>query len=56
MEQKNDKKIDKSKESLSHKAGDKLERAGEKLTKAGFPKAGNAIYKTGNKLEHSNDE
>ncbi|MBL7544558.1 MAG: hypothetical protein JNL11_12140 [Bdellovibrionaceae bacterium] len=43
------------KESLSHKAGDKLERAGEKLRKAGAESLGEAVYKAGNKLEHWQD-
>lgn len=41
------------KDSLRHKAGDKLERLGEKVSKAGLPKTGKAIYNAGNKLEHS---
>jgi hypothetical protein len=45
-----------SKDSLSHKAGDKLERVGEKVSNAGFDKAGNAISNAGDKLEHMNDK
>jgi hypothetical protein len=41
------------KETLAHKAGDKIERLGEKVIKAGLPKTGKAIYNAGNKLEHS---
>lgn len=40
-------------ESLSHKAGDAIERVGEKLKDVGAEKLGNAVYKAGNKLEHS---
>ncbi|OYZ23692.1 MAG: hypothetical protein B7Y39_03655 [Bdellovibrio sp. 28-41-41] len=45
-----------SKESMSHKAGDMLERAGEKIKNAGAEKIGNAIYKAGNKLEHRDEK
>ena len=45
-----------SKDSLSHKAGDMLEKGGQKLKDAGADKLGNAIYKAGNKLEHSQDK
>ncbi|MGE3260142.1 MAG: hypothetical protein AB7K68_00025 [Bacteriovoracia bacterium] len=41
------------KETLRHKAGDKIERLGEKMSNAGLPKTGKAIYNAGNKLEHS---
>ncbi|GEM_PF-2774893 len=44
------------KESVSHKAGDMLERAGEKIKNAGADTVGNAIYKAGNKLEHMDDK
>lgn len=44
------------KESISHKAGDMLERAGEKIKNAGAESIGNAVYKAGNKLEHMNDK
>lgn len=43
------------KESFSHKAGEVLERAGEKIKNAGAATIGNAVYKAGNKLEHSQD-
>lgn len=45
-----------SKDSISHKAGDMLERTGEKIKNAGADKIGNAVYKAGNKLEHHKDE
>ncbi len=45
-----------TKDSVSHKAGDMLERAGEKLKDIGADKAGNAVYRAGNKLEHSQDK
>ena len=41
------------KKSLKHKTGDVIERMGEKLKDMGAVKAGNAVYKAGNKLEHS---
>lgn len=44
------------KESVSHKAGDMLERAGEKIKKAGAATVGDAVYKAGNKLEHMGDK
>ena len=43
------------KDSLSHKAGDALERAGEKISNAGHTKIGNAVSNAGDKLEHMND-
>ena len=46
----------KNKESLSKKAGDKLERVGEKISNAGAHKIGEAVYKAGDKLEHMNDD
>lgn len=42
--------------SLTHKAGDIIERAGEKLKDMGAEKLGNAVYKAGNKLEHSEEK
>ena len=51
--------MDKSKKpadkTLTHKVGDRLERLGEKLKDKGYTKTGNAVYKTGNKIEHSRD-
>ena len=44
------------KDSLSHKAGDKLERIGEKVSNGGMNKIGNAISNAGDKLEHMNDK
>lgn len=44
------------KDSLSHKAGDKLERLGEKISDSGAKKIGNAIHDAGDKLEHRNDK
>lgn len=43
------------KEPLSKKAGHKIERLGEKLSKAGAGKLGSAVYRYGDKLEHSED-
>ena len=51
----NAKRSKSSKDSMSHKAGEMLERAGEKLKGVGADKLGNAVYKAGNKLEHSKD-
>jgi len=45
----------KEKETLSHKAGDKLERVGEKVSDLGAKKIGKKIYDAGNKLEHKDD-
>jgi hypothetical protein len=42
-----------SKESLSKKLGDKIERIGEKVSRVGARKIGRAIYNAGNKIEHS---
>ena len=50
------KPIDNTKESFSHKVGDKVERFGEKISNAGAPKTGKVIYDTGNKIEHMNDD
>jgi hypothetical protein len=47
---------DLKKESLSKKAGDKLERVGEKISHAGAQKIGEAVSKAGDKLEHMNDK
>lgn len=41
--------------SFTRKVGDKIERVGEKLKKMGATKTGNAVYKAGNKIEHSKD-
>ena len=46
----------KDRDSLSHKAGDAIERVGEKLKDIGADKLGNAVYKAGNKLEHSSED
>ena len=43
------------KEGFTHKVGDGVERLGEKISNAGASKLGNAVYKTGNKIEHSRD-
>ena len=43
------------KDSFTHKVGDAVERLGEKVSDAGAEKAGAKIYKTGNKIEHSQD-
>lgn len=57
-----DKSVDQKKtsskadETLSHKAGDAMERIGEKLKDVGAEKLGNAVYKAGNKLEHSSEK
>lgn len=45
-----------NKDSLSHKAGDALERAGEKVSNSGAPKIGKKISEAGDKLEHSQDK
>lgn len=45
-----------NKDTLSHKAGDVLERAGEKISDAGAKKIGKKVYDAGNKLEHANDK
>ncbi len=42
--------------SFTQNLGDKVERAGEKLKDMGATRLGNAVYKTGNKIEHSRDE
>ncbi len=47
---------DLKKDSLSKKAGDKIERVGEKISNAGAKKLGDAIYNAGDKLEHMNDD
>ncbi|MGZ3652473.1 MAG: hypothetical protein ACXVB9_19400 [Bdellovibrionota bacterium] len=54
MEQNKDKMT--KKESFTHKAGDKIERVGQKLREKGATKLGDAIYKAGNKIEHSRDK
>ncbi len=43
-------------DSLSHKAGDAIDRVGEKLKDMGAEKLGQAVYKAGNKLEHSSED
>ena len=50
----NSKKSD-TKPSLTRRLGDKIERVGEKLKDMGATKTGNAVYKVGNKIEHSKD-
>jgi hypothetical protein len=44
------------KEGFLHKAGDKIERLGEKLREKGAKKIGDALYRSGNKIEHAKDE
>jgi hypothetical protein len=41
---------------ISHKVGDAIEKAGDKISDMGAPKAGNKVYNTGDKLEHSQDQ
>lgn len=43
------------KDNFTHKVGDAVERLGEKVSNAGAEKIGEKIYKTGNKIEHSQD-
>ena len=43
------------KETLTHKAGEMIEKAGKKIRDAGAEKVGKAIYNAGNKIEHSQD-
>lgn len=45
-----------TKKSLTKRLGDKVERAGEKIRGMGATKLGNAVYRAGNKLEHSKDK
>ncbi len=44
------------KSSFTHKVGDAIERVGEKLQEMGATKAGKAVYRAGNKIEHSQDK
>lgn len=44
------------KESMSHKAGDAVERAGEKISRAGAERLGRSISNAGDKLEHSGEK
>ncbi len=44
-----------SKEPLSKRAGNKIERLGEKISNAGAKKIGNAVRNMGEKLERSQD-
>jgi hypothetical protein len=53
---KDSKKMKEQKKSAAHKVGDAVERVGEKAAKMGATKTGKAIYRAGNKLEHSQDE
>lgn len=46
----------KNRESLSHVAGDLIERLGEFVQRAGATEWGQKIYRYGNKLEHMNDK
>lgn len=41
--------------SFTHKLGDAVERVGKKLQDMGAKKTGQAVYRAGNKLEHSRD-
>ena len=50
------KNLDQSKQTTSHKVGDKVERFGEKVSNAGAPKTGKVIYDAGNKMEHMGDK
>lgn len=43
------------KTSFTHKVGDAIERVGEKLQDMGAEKAGKAVYRKGNEIEHSRD-
>ncbi|MGZ3723718.1 MAG: hypothetical protein ACXVA9_12335 [Bdellovibrionales bacterium] len=49
-----DNKLNKDKESFTHKVGDKVERFGEKVS-GSMPKTGKVIYDAGNKIEHMGD-
>ena len=44
-----------SKEPVSKKMGNKIERLGDKIANTGAEKIGNAVHKAGDKLEHSQD-
>ena len=44
-----------SKESTSHKLGDKIEKVGQRVSEKA-PKTGRAIYDAGDKIEHLNDK
>ncbi len=44
-----------SKEPISKRAGDKIEKLGDKISNAGAQKIGNAVHNAGDKLEHSQD-
>jgi hypothetical protein len=41
---------------IAHKLGDKIERSGEKLKRKGADKIGEAVYRTGDTIEHSLDK
>ncbi|MBC7371540.1 MAG: hypothetical protein H7326_08250 [Bdellovibrionaceae bacterium] len=45
-----------NKKSVSHKVGNVIEKAGTKISQAGAEKLGKAVYKAGDKLEHSKDK
>ena len=40
---------------LSHKAGDQIEKVGQKISDMGAQKIGDAVSRAGDKLEHSQD-
>ena len=40
---------------VSHKVGDTIEKVGQKISDAGANRVGNAIYNSGDKIEHSSD-
>lgn len=50
------KNFNKKNVTLTHKAGDALERLGEILSKVGATRIGQAVYNAGNKLEHKNEK
>ncbi len=43
-------------QTLTHLAGDMIERIGEFVSRAGATEWGQKIYRYGNKLEHLNDK
>lgn len=43
------------KTSFKHKVGDAIERVGEKMQDMGAEKAGKAVYRKGNEIEHADD-
>lgn len=45
----------KDKKGFNKQVGDAIERVGETVSNAGATKLGNAIYRGGNKIEHSDE-